>query len=127
MDVDNTILFAIGALVNFGFAVGFGWRTRRRLATWASARGRITAMVPQSDNSGETPVVTFSDSDGHQHEFKNYIGGSNWYRLNTRVDVLYDPDDPERAQINDWTSCWGITTIGVTTGALFSVMTFFLA
>jgi len=126
MEISSSWLGLLGALVNFSGAAGFFLRSRRRLKMWTAGEGRITAMV-QHGGGKESPVVTFSDSDGHQHEFKNYLGGSNWYRVGSRVNVLYDPDQPGRAQINDWSSLWSIAAIGLGTGTLFSIMSFLLA
>jgi len=123
---ESTDMFLIlGAVVNLGCTVWFYLRARKRLATWSSAKGTIAAMEQHNGDTGESPVVTFVDNNGRRHEFTNYMGGSNWYRRDSRVHVLYDPEQPGRAQINDWTSIWGITAIGVFTGTLFSLFSVF--
>lgn len=126
METSTSVICVLGAVVNFSCAAGFFVRSRWRIRNWARATGRIRETVSQGVDGGETPIVEFRDGDGLQQEFKNFIGGSNWYHAGTRVDVLYDPDQPDRAQINDWTSLWAITVIGLGTGSLFILFSFFM-
>lgn len=117
--------FILGVIVNYSFAVYFFKRARHRLSTWETAKGKIVSMAGHDDGDGESPVVEFSDGEGRQHEFTNFMGGSNWYRVGYRVDVLYDSTQPENAQINDWSSLWAVTAIGLGTGTLFTVCAYF--
>lgn len=115
----------LGVIVNYSFAAYFFRRARHRLSTWETAKGKIVSMAGHDDGDGALPVVEFSDGDGRQHEFTNFMGGSNWYRTGYRVDVLYDSRHPENAQIKDSSSLWAITAIGLGTGTLFAILTCF--
>lgn len=117
--------FILGVIVNYSFAAYFFRRARHRLCTWETAKGKIVGLESHDDGDGESPIVVFSDGDGCEHEFTNFMGGSNWYRTGYRVDVLYDSRHPENAQIKDWSSLWGITAIGLGTGTLFAILTCF--
>ncbi len=108
----------LGVVANYAGAIYFFQRARFRLRNWRTAKGKIVAM--EGDSDGQTPVVRFTSGDGDQHEFRHYMAMNSYY-VGLRVSVLHDPNQPEKGQINDWTSLWAMTVIGIGAGTFFAI------
>lgn len=74
-------------------------------------RGVVTEGIVTSIDSvesGDTPIVTFKDQNGIEHEVrvKTLLGEENW-SIGTPWPVRYDPHNPKRAQIDRPAQQWG--------------------
>jgi Protein of unknown function (DUF3592) len=52
------------------------------------------------------PIVRFTAADGRTVEFTSSSGSSSPPDVGDRVEVLYDPDDPQDAQLSGFFSLW---------------------
>jgi hypothetical protein len=79
------------------------------------AQGTVTKMVEKPGHDSGTvyyPVYTFQDSRGKQHEI--YSSGGSYppaYKVGDTVPVLYQPDKPENAEIDDFLNVWFFTAM----------------
>ncbi|MBM3804072.1 MAG: DUF3592 domain-containing protein [Acidimicrobiia bacterium] len=107
--------------INLAFAVAAGvagcvtWmRTRRFLQSSQSAPG-IVVSIRTKNREGQIffyPVFQFADSTGTTIEFTSNIGHSSCpVRVGDRVDVLYDPRQPEAARINRKLELWWLPSV----------------
>jgi hypothetical protein len=74
------------------------------------AKGTVTQMVERAGHDSGTvysPVYTFQDADGKQHEIHS-SGGSYppAYKVGDTVPVLYQPDKPDNAEIDSFLEVW---------------------
>lgn len=67
------------------------------------------------------PVIHFVTPKGERIEFNSLVGSNPpRYSVGQKISVLYFPDNPYEARINDSFSIWGFTAIvGVIGGAFF--------
>ena len=91
--------FLLGAGV---FSLVKRLQRRRR---WRRTRGVVTAITKRFDGESwmRTPVVRFTTEDGREIEFAEAVSTNVtllWH--GTRVDVIYDPERPQRAGIMGW-------------------------
>ena len=72
------------------------------------------------------PVVRFTTAEGRTVEFRSSTGSSPPPDVGDRVEVLYDSDDPQDAQLSGFFDLWlwpiafGVLAIGFGAFALFS-------
>ncbi|AZI36469.1 hypothetical protein NT2_05_00240 [Caenibius tardaugens NBRC 16725] len=126
------IFFYIGgifAAIGLAFLVGSGWmwaQQRDFSRSAVRAEGEVVALVPRrsSDGDGVTYAaqVRFSDRTGQVHQWTEQ-GSTNPPRFATgeRVPVLYDPQSPESAVVDDLWGRRGALLIIGPLGALFTV------
>lgn len=68
------------------------------------------------------PVVSFKDKVGKIITFTSSTGSSSSnYFVKQKIEVVYSPDNPEQAKINDFSSLWTGIVIFVILGALFFI------
>ena len=116
---------AFGAVVNYGAAAFFLWQSLRRLARWSRSLGKVTALEWHSTSGTDHarfPVIRFCAKGGREYTFTNRVTLTGFYAPGMQVEVLYEPDNPDRAAVNDWPSMWGIATIGFAMGSVFSLV-----
>ena len=74
------------------------------------AQGTVTRLVKKSDGSDSDssyPVYTFEDSQGKQHEIYSSSGSyPPAYSVGEKVTVLYQPDDPQNAEMDSFMDKW---------------------
>lgn len=88
------------------------------------APGVVVELEMGSGSSVYHPVVEFRKQDGSVHTFTSDYGSyPPAYAQGEKVEVLYDPADPKRAEINDH-SLWLPVMIVGGLGALFSLIGF---
>ncbi|MDG4862986.1 DUF3592 domain-containing protein [Streptomyces sp. T-3] len=105
-------LFLVAAVILAGMSVS-------DLANAERAQGRVVALEWRNDDSGTSrkqhgndepaayPVVEFTSADGIPRTFKSSFGSNPpSYEEGEQVEVLYDADSPEDAQINGFASLW---------------------
>ena len=69
------------------------------------------------------PTFTFQDTSGQQHTVKlDHASSSYDFRVGEQMEILYDPDDPQRLRIRSFSGTWlfpawflgfGVGAIGV--------------
>ncbi|SDX72923.1 DUF3592 domain-containing protein [Marinobacter mobilis] len=92
-----------------------------------SAQGQVVDLVlsRSSDTTTYYPVVVFRDASGRQVEFKSNSGTNPpSYTRGERVEVLYEPGEPEAARINGFFSLWGAAIIVGGLGLVFGLVGF---
>ena len=87
-------------------ALLFWLRTRAFLGTAQKAQGTVIRMVYSSDSDGGggySPVYTFRTMSGQVIEVTDRMSSNPpQFKEGQIVDVLYDPENPNRARINKW-------------------------
>ena len=92
------------------------------LTTAKSARGEVIAMSRRSSDDGDTyaPVVRFTDDRGVAQEFVSRTSSNPpSYSRGEQIDILYAPDNPGDAIIDDFFSRWGLSSILGFMGLIF--------
>jgi len=102
---DMMIAGAILGLVAFtliALALFFLIRTRLFISKSQQVKGTITQMVYTSDadGGGYSPVFRFRTLDGREVEAsENLVTNPPQFKVGQTVDILYDPENPNRARI----------------------------
>ena len=74
-------------------------------------------------SSVHKPVIQFSDRDSNQREFISEVGGfEGFYTVGQKVEILYLPENPKRAVINDYRSLWMETTFNAGAGCFIFLL-----
>jgi hypothetical protein len=122
------IFFAIGLAMLIGTAYLF-YSQNDFIATAKTAQGEVIDMIRrESRDDGTTSytyaaVVRFSDDGGVSQEFVNrHSSNPPGYSKGEQVQVLYAPDNPGDAIIDDFWGRWGIVAILGFTGSIFSLV-----
>lgn len=102
---------------NLFFAGFCAWGVYAGYIAWmletegVSAIGRVIRLDENSDGEGAcctySPVIEFTASDSQTYTFDSQ--NSSYppaYEVGEEVSVLYDPQNPQTAQINKWTERW---------------------
>lgn len=92
-----------------------------------AAQGQVVDLVlsRSSDSTSYYPVVVFRDASGRQVKFQSNTGSNPpSYARGERVEVLYEPGEPEAARINGFFSLWGAATIVGGLGLVFGLVGF---
>lgn len=120
-------LLLAAAIANLIYGA-FRWREiKRRQVHWSMARGDVIELEERWDAESTStfcPHVRFRTETGNEFTFTNSCGLSkpDSYLVGERVDVLYDPDNPNHAVINDWSSMWAMVAIAFLLGVFFGVI-----
>lgn len=109
-------------------SLGFTYHTRNFVARAETATGQVVALEyrrSRDTHDGSTsylyyPVVEFALADGQQIRFESQVG-SSWprFRVGQAVEVLYDPRNPQKAQINRFWELWLFPVVFGGLGAVF--------
>ncbi len=70
------------------------------------APGVVVGQEPDSEGQTYFPIVSFTPPGGHAHQFRGSTASSSGFANGTAMEVLYDPNDPSRAQVKDFSSLW---------------------
>jgi len=84
----------------------------------------IELLMSHSDNSiMYSPLVQFTDSKGMQIEFSSSTRSNPpRYSVNEEVDVIYNPEFPNKAKIKSFFSLWGgVTILGILGLVFFAI------
>ncbi|MBZ5486802.1 DUF3592 domain-containing protein [Halomonas aquamarina] len=87
-----------------------------------SAEGTVIELVERRSEDSITyrPVVEFVTGDGTQVEFTSRVGSNPpGYAIGERVEVLFDPDNPNNARLDGFFESMGAWLIFGAIGALF--------
>ena len=104
----TALLALVGLAILIGSIVVF-LKKRRETANSVMAVGVVTGHVREAGRRGWLyyPVVQFETATRQVVSFQSSFGTS-WHRQATgqRVDVLYRPEEPQKAEINSTLSLW---------------------
>jgi hypothetical protein len=101
------VMFLVFGLGWLGREIRFGWKAQPASGTIVEVKSRMSADGPEF-----YPVVEFTTATGRGVRFEG-LSTSPPPVAGTPVEVLYDPDRPERARINSLVQRWLL-------GALFT-------
>lgn len=92
------MLMAVGALLQFRTAL-------RRQQQWVVATGKVVGS--EEDEGAQYPCIEFRDRAGQRVRFRSDSGrGVSPYRMGTEVEVLYDPQHPDNAEVRSFSALW---------------------
>lgn len=122
------IFFIIGVAMLIG--TGYFYSSQNDfIATAKSSQGEVIDLIrKESRDDGTTsytyaPAVRFADDRGERQEFvSNHSSNPPAYSKGENVEVLYAPDNPGDAIIDDFWGRWGIVAILGGTGLIFSLI-----
>lgn len=101
--------FLLAALALFFFI-----RTRIFINNSQQTQGAITQMVysRDSESSGYTPVFRFRTLEGQEVEISgNLRSNPPQFQVGQTIDVLYDPDNPQKARIKKWMNLYFVPAL----------------
>lgn len=110
MDVAGSLrwvgVFIITATGLALFVSGAVWGARRYLLLHSGARaeGAVLNYVPAARGSDSIAVIGFKSSDAVQHQFA--ASTFTKYKDGARLEVIYQPDNPSAAVVNDFQQFW---------------------
>ena len=98
-----------------------------------SADGTVVDIVQQmehSETNGQTttnytyaPKISFTASDGKQYTFVSSTSSNpSPYHDGQIIKILYDPQNPNNAEINSFFDLWGLSIISLGLGVVFSII-----
>src|SRR5262245_9678764 len=102
----GSVVLGVGLLIGGAFAYR---STRAFISSAVPAEGTIVAYAESRSSEGDLsyhPVVAFTPKDGPKVEFQSTSGGSHRGPLGERVEILYDPHNPHRAEIRSFIALW---------------------
>jgi hypothetical protein len=115
-------LIVVGVGLLIGAAAAY-WSTRSFLSSAVTAEGAVVAYAESRDSDGSLsyyPIVAFTPKDGAKVEFRSSAGGSRRGPIGERVAVLYDPRNPQRAEIHSFLALWLAPVILLALGVGFA-------
>jgi len=133
------MLLAIGVLfplLGLGLIIGgvaaVVWQGRK-FSNWSSSEGVVIDLEREIINPGSPgiycPVVRFTSAAGEEIEFQSEHGTRpSIYKVDQKVNVVYDPEEPHDAEIRSGLSRWLAPGILFFIGSIFlcgGCMTFF--
>lgn len=95
-----------------GLAVWLGWRSYTLTTSGNVAEGTVVQLLEEdaSFTSDFTPIVEFQvDEETYRVQSQNTYSWWNRYlrfSVGTQVEILYNPANPETAEINSWWDIW---------------------
>jgi len=128
-----TVLFTlIGVAMLIGGVFMFN-RTRRFTQRSVATTGTVVELLLESRSSTSAgrrtvghsyyPLIRFKTKSGQVVEFKSSFGSNPpSYVVGARVPILYDPDNPHRAEINSFMSLWMGVIILLALGGIFTAV-----
>jgi hypothetical protein len=128
------ILRGIGLAMSLGGIALFRLHRQRR-AQWTATTGRVIQMIRGSQSSNRPsravrPVVEFTVSTKHattKQKFRFEGAVASWpprYKVGDRAKVLYDPQNPQEATLDDGDSSWIAPAVLSGIGLLITFLTF---
>jgi len=119
-------LFLIVALFVLGVGLLYGNESWQLAQNGRSVAGKVVDFQQRVSDEDEqvsyAPIVEYR-IDGQTYRF----AGDNYknrpaYAIGEAVDVLYDPEEPDQARMNDFANLWGIPLALVGVGVLLLVI-----
>ena len=100
------------------------WRTSSFIQRSQTAAGTITALVPVSQHEiTYAPVFSFKTADGQAWSVRSHTSSNPPdFAVNDSVTVLYDPSDPQHAQIDTFGQLWFVPILLGSMGTFSFIM-----
>ena len=99
------------------------FRSLRRCFTWSSATGAVHRLDEETGRKGQArfrAAVGFTSRDGREISFHSEVATTHRdYRVGDSVRVLYDPRDPEHAEIASFVRLWLLPLVLLLFAAVF--------
>ncbi len=86
---------------------------------FASRANSATGTVVGLNAGGSHPQIRFTATNGKVVEFSQ-SGLIFGYKIGDEVEVLYDPETPQKASLNTFGALWGFPLLGVVLGVCFA-------
>jgi hypothetical protein len=122
----NPILIIIGVGITI-----FGYVSLKKSQNLAKNGVKTMAKVIEiterweSDSDGHQskmyyPLLEFNDESGKKHSFQGNIGSNRKkkYQLEQQIEILYDPNEPQKAQLKNFGTMWLMPLILMAVGAM---------
>jgi hypothetical protein len=128
MKVERVVpgLFAFIGLCLLVVSVLLFLNTRRFINSSARATGTVVSHNTSRSSDGDIsyyPVISFQTQDGRTIEFQSGAGSSSRSpAVGQTVELLYDPRNPQSAEINSFGSLWLAPLILSALGTIFFVV-----
>lgn len=128
MKVERVVpgLFALIGLGLLVASVFLYLNTREFINSSARAEGRVIAHAQSKSSDGDpmyAPVISFRTPDGQMVEFKSQTSSSSPSpAVGEAVEVLYNPQRPQEAEVNSFSSLWTLNIILSALGAGFFII-----
>ncbi|MGQ9613468.1 MAG: DUF3592 domain-containing protein [Chloroflexus sp.] len=128
-----TALISISGLLIVGLGLLIlGWQsfpnTAQRMKNTVATQRTVVEIKPRlvNTNSGQRtffyPIVEFRTATGETIQFESEAGDNpSAYQINDRVEVMYNPEQPQTALINSW-ELWLPSTLFLGTGGLLLIV-----
>ena len=118
----GTLCILLLGIVCFGVAGYFGYDTYKLFSDGVYIDGHVTAIdvryTDKTDSDGNRyqeasfyPIVEYRLTEAQVYNVRGGSTGEFTYQVGQEVEVLYDPDHPDRAKINSLMELWGVTGI----------------
>ncbi len=127
----RNILIYLSILIGAGMLIGTFFickNTSQFIEKAIITQGTVVEIFESYSNDSEDydityyPLIEFTDAYGTQIEFESFGSNPPRYSVNEMVEVIYDPEYPDIAEINDYFSLWGGATIlGIFGFVIFSI------
>lgn len=102
--------------------------TMRFVQRAETATGTVIDVSQKTDSEGAVafyPVVRFTTAEGRTVEFVSSSGSSSSGSVGDRVEVLYDPDHPQDAQLSGFFDLWLWPLVLGPLGIMFGIFALF--
>jgi hypothetical protein len=119
------VFFLLLGIAFGGIAVRSGSAMRAFVALADRTTGEVVAARSGFGMQNTVPVVEFGAAAGGIYQFTGRMKGMAFHRVGDTVNVLYDPADPTRAEIDFWPELWlGVAVFGLLAVAFVGVTAF---
>jgi Protein of unknown function (DUF3592) len=89
--------------------------------------GRIIDLATRATKAGYAPIIQFQNQKGNQFTYTSYdFRKAGFYKKGDSIDILYDPENPNKVMLNNYFSIWisgymmlGIGILGILLGIHF--------
>ena len=122
--VVGLMFFLLGLALVLSAGVVF-FRQRKARASAVRGSGVVVDLVRRQGRRGWLyhPVVEFETTSGRRARFEEAVGSNPaGYSTGQQVKVLYQPDDPEKAEIDSFTSLYFYPGCLLVIGAGFTLL-----
>jgi uncharacterized protein DUF3592 len=117
------IFFAIFGLIFAVIGLAIFWSNYQFKLKASSTTGTITGYVSYQDSDGDTlykPEASFVTSQGENINFTSNVGSSfRGKDIGEKVEILYMPDNPQKAKMNTGSEMWFLPGIFTGIGSVF--------
>jgi hypothetical protein len=114
------------AFVFVVMGAGFAIHTHLFLKRAVPATGTIVKLVESNGDDGETlyaPIFTFADARGNAYKIHSSTATHPAIgEVGDKINILYDPSNPEKAEINRFLHLWGTAIIPAGLGTFYFIL-----